>query len=139
VRFLLDTCVISELVKPRPDDKVVHWVDSLNELDLFLSALTLGELKKGISKLDESVRKKDLLLWLKVDLVARFAGRVIPIDADVAMAWGLMQGAAERDGMKLPVIDALIAASAQVHHLTVSTRNVVDFERCGVRVFNPWA
>jgi predicted nucleic acid-binding protein len=138
VSYLLDTCVISELVKQRPDEKVIRWIDGVDENKLFLSVLTLGELEKGIARLPASVRKDDLQRWLEQDLAARFAGRIIPIDAGVAGTWGRMQGAAELTGVKLPVIDALMAASAQVCQLTVVTRNVADFERCGVTVINPW-
>lgn len=136
--FLLDTCVISELVKPRPDRKVVGWVDSVDERKLFLSVLTLGELEKGISKLPESSRKSDLREWLEHDLIDRFAERILPVDAAVAVAWGKIQGEAERAGAKLPVIDSLLAATAEIHSLTIATRNVADFVRCGATVFNPW-
>lgn len=136
--FLLDTCVISELVKPRPDANVVRWVDAVDERKLFLSVLTVGELEKGITKLPESPRKAGLRAWLEHDLVERFAGRILPVDAAVAVAWGRIQGEAERAGAKLPVIDALLTATAEVHRLTLATRNVADFDRCGAAVFNPW-
>jgi predicted nucleic acid-binding protein len=138
VTFLLDTCVISELVKPRPDERVVRWVDAVDERKLFLSVLTVGELEKGIAKLPESPRKASLRDWLENDLAERFAERILPVDAAVAVAWGRIQGAAERAGLKLPVIDSLLAATAEVHGLTLATRNVADFERCGAAVFNPW-
>ena len=136
--FLIDTCVISELVKPRPDENVVRWVDSVDERKLFLSVLTVGELEKGITKLHESPRKADLREWLEHDLVERFAGRILPVDAAVALAWGKIQGEAERVGTKLPVIDSLLAATAKIHQLTLATRNVADFDRCSATVFNPW-
>ena len=136
--YLLDTCVISELVKPRPDVNVVRWVDSVDERKLFLSVLTVGELEKGIAKLQESSRKSDLREWLVHDLVERFSERILPVDAAVAVAWGRIQGEAERGGMKLPVIDSLLAATAEIHRLTLATRNVADFDRCGATVFNPW-
>ncbi|HXV19912.1 MAG TPA: type II toxin-antitoxin system VapC family toxin [Desulfuromonadales bacterium] len=136
--FLLDTCVISELVKPRPNENVVRWVDSVDERKLFLSVLTVGELEKGITKLQESQRKADLQEWLEHDLAERFAGRILPVDAAVAVAWGRIQGEAERVGAKLPVIDSLLTATAEIHRLTLATRNVADFDRCGATVFNPW-
>lgn len=136
--FLLDTCVISELVKPRPNENVVRWVDSVDERKLFLSVLTVGELEKGITNLQESQRKADLQEWLEHDLAERFAGRILPVDAAVAVAWGRIQGEAERVGAKLPVIDSLLTATAEIHRLTLATRNVADFDRCGATVFNPW-
>lgn len=136
--FLLDTCVISELVRPRPDERVVRWVDSVDERKLFLSALTMGELERGITKLPDSPRKAELRGWLEHDLADRFAGRVLPVDAAVGVAWGRTLGEAECGGVKLPVIDALLAATAEVHGLTLVTRNVSDFERCSAPVFNPW-
>jgi predicted nucleic acid-binding protein len=138
VKFLLDTCVISELVRPRPERNVIRWVDSVDERKLFLSALTLGELEKGIAKLPESSRKSDLRDWLEHDLLERFAERILPVDASVAVAWGKIQGEAERAGTKLPVIDSLLAATAEIHRLTLATRNVADFDRCSATVFNPW-
>ena len=136
--FLLDTCVISELVKQRPNENVVRWIDSVDEWRLYLSVLTLGELEKGITKLQASQRKNDLREWLEHDLTARFEGRILPVDFAVAAAWGTLQGEAERSGKKLPVIDSLLAATAEIHQLTIATRNVADFERCSIAIFNPW-
>lgn len=138
MNFLLDTCVVSELVKIRPEPAVIHWVDSVDEQRLFLSVLTLGELEKGIAKLYNGPRKAVLHEWLQHNLVTRFAGRILDIDKTVAVAWGNIQGEAEQRGNKLPVIDSLLAAIAETHGLTVATRNVIDFERCGTRTFNPW-
>lgn len=136
--FLVDTCLISELVKPRPDPNVLSWIETVDEGRLYLSVLTLGELAKGIAKLPDSPRKDKLLQWVEQDLKDRFAGRILPIEADVAMVWGSLQGGAERAGEKLPVIDALLTATAAIHQLTIATRNVADFTRCGATVFNPW-
>jgi hypothetical protein len=135
---MLDTCVISELVKPRPDENVVRWIDSVDERRLYLSVLTLGELEKGITKLQASQRKDDLREWLEHDLTVRFEGRILPVDFAVAVAWGALQGEAERSGKNLPVIDSLLAATAEIHQLTIATRNVADFERCSDAIFNPW-
>ena len=138
MRYLLDTCVVSELVKPRPEPKVVRWIDAIEEGKLFLSVLTLGELEKGIAKLPDSPRRNLAREWLEQDLNERFARRILSVDGAVAVVWGRMQGEAESVGTKLPVIDSLLAATAQVHHLTLASRNVADFERCGAAVFNPW-
>lgn len=137
--FLLDTVLVSELVKRAPDPDVIAWVDGRDEDSLFLSAMTLGEIQKGISKLPDSRRKELLQAWLAQDLMRRFGGRILSVDGEVALTWGALQGEAERNGQQLPVVDCLIAATARVHNLTVVTRNVRDMQRCNVPVINPWA
>ena len=136
---LLDTCAISELVKPRPDPGVVRWLAEQEEERLFLSVITLGELHKGVSKLPDSARRDRLATWIGRDLARRFEGRIVSFDARVAEAWGRLQGAAARRGQALPVLDSQLAATARVHDLVVVTRNVDDLERCGADVVNPWA
>jgi len=138
VKYLLDTCLISELVKKEPNPGVVNWLDEQDEQALFLSVLNLGELQKGISKLPDGTKKDELQAWIGLDLVERFAGRILDIDLETAICWGRIQGEAERAGEKLPVMDSLIAATVAAHGLVVVTRNVRDMERCGVRVCNPW-
>jgi len=138
VSFLLDTSVISELVKKNPRAQVVNWIDGQEESGLFLSVLTIGELEKGIAKLLASARKAKLLSWVRRDLAGRFGGRLLPIDARVAVRWGAIAGESERRGRPLPVIDSLLAATALVNDLQIVTRNVSDFERCGVACVNLW-
>lgn len=138
MKYLLDTCLISELVKKEPNPAVVSWLDEQDEQKLFLSVLNLGELQKGISKLPDGTRKSELQAWVALDLVERFTGRILEIDLETALCWGRLQGEAEQAGEKLPVMDSLIAATASAHGLVVVTRNVRDIERCGVRVCNPW-
>jgi predicted nucleic acid-binding protein len=138
VKYLLDTCLISELVKKEPNPAVVSWLDEQDEQKLFLSVLNLGELQKGISKLPDGTKKEELHAWVALDLVERFTGRILEIDLETALCWGRLQGEAEQAGEKLPVMDSLIAATAAAHDLVVVTRNVKDIERCGVRVCNPW-
>ena len=138
MKYLLDTCLISEMVKPKPNAAVVRWLDERDESTLYLSVLTMGELHKGINKLSENARKEALQAWVNHDLVQRFEGRILEIDMEIAVIWGGMQGAAERNGMKLPVMDSLIAATAEVHNLSVVTRNAKDLERCGAKICNPW-
>jgi predicted nucleic acid-binding protein len=139
VKYLLDTCLISELVKKEPSPAVVSWLDGQDEQTLFLSVLNLGELQKGISKLPDGSKKDELQAWVALDLVERFTGRILDVDLETSLCWGRLQGEAEQTGVKLPVMDSLIAATAAAHGLIVVTRNVKDIERCGVRVFNPWA
>ena len=138
MRYLLDTNVISELVKKAPNRNVLSWIDECDETALFLSVITFGELQKGISKLRDKSRAEQLQKWVEQDLVKRFKGRILPIDLEVIITWGKVQGISEKNGTKLPVMDSLIAATAIAHHLTVVTRNVNDIERCQASVFNPW-
>lgn len=136
--YLLDTCVLSELAKPRPDAGVLTWLEEEDEAQLFVSVLTLGELEKGIARLPASARRTRIERWVRRDLVARFEGRLLDVDRAVAERWGAISGASEARGTPLPVIDALIAASALAHGLEVVTRNTTDLERCGARCVNPW-
>ena len=138
MKYLLDTCLISELVKKAPNSAVVSWLNEQDEQSLFLSVLTIGELQKGISKLPDGSRKDELQAWVEHDLALRFTGRIIDIELEVMLIWGRLQGGSERRGESLPVMDSLIAATAKAHGLVVVTRNVKDIERCQVRVCNPW-
>lgn len=138
MKYLLDTCLLSELVKKKPNSGVVRWLEKADESTLYLSSLTIGELQRGISKLPDNPRKENLQAWVSNDLASRFEGRILDIDLEVAKAWGVMQGTGEQKGVVLPAIDSLIAATAVVHKLTVVSRNTKDLERCHVKVFNPW-
>ena len=136
--FLLDTAVVSELVRKSPSAAVLKWIDGQDEATLHLSVLTIGELEKGVARLPASVRRSRLQSWVRRDLAERFGGRLLPIDTRTAARWGAIAGESEKRGTPLPVIDCLIAATALVHGLAVATRNVGDFERCGVTCVNPW-
>ena len=136
--FLLDTAVVSELVGKSPSATVLKWIDNQVEASLYLSVLTIGELEKGIARLSASPRRNRLQSWVRRDLAARFGERLLPVDARTAARWGALTGESENRGRPLPVIDSLIAATALMHGLTVVTRNVQDFERCGATCINPW-
>ena len=136
--FLLDTCVISEVVKPSPNPAVLAWLAAQEEASLFISVLTLGELRRGVERLPASRKREALTAWLESELSARFSGRILSIDEAVAAQWGVMQARAERAGARLPAIDSLIAATAMAHHLTVVSRNIQDMEASGVSLLNPW-
>lgn len=136
--WLLDTCVLSELVKPKPDAGLVAWVESNDEGRLYLSALTLGELAKGIARLPAGAKRNRLQNWLDRDLSERFSGRVLPIDQAAALRWGELQARAEKHGRPMPVIDGLIAATAVLHDLTIVTRNGDDMAQSGAAVLDPW-
>lgn len=138
MKYLLDTCFISELIKPEIDCNVVEWMQNKEEASFFISVLTIGEIHKGISKLPDSIKKRSLQEWVNVDLKKRFAGRVIEITEGIATSWGEIQGRAEKEGKKMPVLDSLIAATAIKNNLTVVTRNVKDIEHSGCQSINPW-
>ena len=136
--FLLDTNCVSELVSPEPEKSVLRWIDETDETTLYLSVLTLGEIRKGVAGLAQSRRRARLEVWLEVDLQARFAGRIVPIDTRVADRFGWLAAEAKRLGRALPVIDGLLAATALHLNLTVVSRDVRDFVATHVPVLNPW-
>lgn len=138
MRYLLDTCVISEMVKLKPNKRVLKWISDCHDETLFLSVLTMGEIYKGIAKLRDSKKKEKLLSWVKSELCNRFEGRILEITESVAKIWGELLGKEEKKGHKIPAIESLIAATGLAHNLTVVSRNVKDIEQCGVSVFNPW-
>ena len=136
--FLLDTNVISELVKSKPEPNVIRWIDGTDESLLCLSVLSLGEIRKGIASLPNASRRVSLEAWLDHDLVLRFAGRILDIDQPVANRWGRMAAKALAAKSPLPVIDGLLAATAMEHNLTLVTRNTKDVAVADIAVFNPW-
>lgn len=136
--FLLDTNCISELVRVKPEPRVVAWMDAADEGLLYLSVLTLGEIRKGMAVMSQGKRRTHLEAWLEADLQARFSGRILPVDWPVADRWGLITAQAKSEGFSLPVIDGLLAATAMHHNLTMVSRNISDFRRARVPVFNPW-
>jgi toxin FitB len=135
--FLLDTNIISELVRPKPEPRVKAWVAATDEDLLYLSVLTFGEIRKGIASLKDASRRVRLETWLDSDLVLRFAGRILPVDQAVADRWGRLAAQAGPKSLP-PVIDGLLAATALHHNLTLVTRNTKDVAGTGVPVFNPW-
>jgi predicted nucleic acid-binding protein len=136
--YLLDTTVVSEGVKLRPDVKVKAWVDATDEQLFHVSVLTLGEIRKGIESLPLSSRRAALESWLIHDLVVRMAGRILQVDQEVADRWGRIAAKASMAGCPIPAIDGLLAATALHHNLTLVTRNAKDAAPTGVPVFNPW-
>ncbi len=138
MKYLLDTCVISELVTKHPNPKVVDFVDSLDSDDVYLSVITIGEIAKGVEKLPKSKRKQELHSWLKEDLLVRFDGKIIPLDTEVLVEWGILIARLASTGITLPAIDSLIAATTLTYKLTLVTRNVDDFGGTGIEMVNPW-
>ena len=139
MKWLLDTCVISELVSKRPHKAVIDWIDSIEPENLYLSVITIGEIAKGIEKLPQSKRKGELHRWLAEDLLLRFDGRILLLDVDVLLVWGQLTGRLESKGKKMSAIDSLMAATAAHWNLTIVTRNVSDYSHSGIPVFNPWS
>lgn len=133
--FLLDTNVISETSKARPHASVLAWA-SLRADGAFISAITIGEIVKGIQRLPAGIRRARLDQWLSLISAPDLAARILPVDGVVAAEWGRLQGALRRT---LPCADSLLAATARVYDLTVATRNERDFADFGVRIVNPWA
>jgi toxin FitB len=136
--FLLDTNCISELVRPKPEPRVLEWMEAADETMLYLSVLTMGEIRKGLAGLAQGKRRTLLETWLEVELQARFSGRIVPIDAAIANRWGQLAADAKRVGKPLSIIDGLLAATALHHNLTVVSRNTGDFANTHVQVLNPW-
>lgn len=135
--YLIDTCVLSEVWKPKPDADVMEWFAESLEDELFLSVLTLGELTKGLDRLPTG-KKRDRLLADYGVLRSRFSARVLPITDVVAERWGALAASAARAGKQVHVVDGLMAATAFVSGLTVVTRNVVDFAPTHVPLLNPF-
>ena len=137
--YLIDTCVISELVSRQPNQQVITWIDQVDDQLVFLSVITVGEIKRGIEKLPESQRKNRLDDWLNGDLLIRFDDRIVAIDLPVMLTWGTLVASLESLGRSLPAIDSLIAAIALHHDLQLVTRNEKDFAGAGLTIVNPWS
>lgn len=138
MKYLLDTCVISEITKREPNRNVISWLQAQDEANLFLSILTFGEIQKGIQKSTDQNRKKKLKMWLEEDLKKRFENRIIPIDLKIVTNWGSIQGSAELIGKPMAAIDSLIAVSGLTYNCIVATRNISDMEQSTAELFNPW-
>lgn len=133
--YLLDTNVISETVRPRPDRQVLEWFDKTPDDALHVNVLTLGEIRKGIEKMAQSERRERLRVWLEHELPDWFEDRILPVDVHVAERWGVLCGQAERTP---PAVDSLLAATALHHGLRLVTRNARDFAFPGIEIINPW-
>jgi hypothetical protein len=139
VRLLLDTCVLSEYAKSQANRQVIDWLDSQDETNLFISSISLAEIKKGMFKIKSSQpqRYQQLARWLDC-LEQQFLGRTLAVDANVLATWAEINGLSEAQGKKLAVIDSLIAATAITHQASIVTRNTKDFQFIRVPVINPW-
>jgi predicted nucleic acid-binding protein len=138
VAYLLDTNVLSEVVKKDADPHLVRWLSELMPASAFISVLTLGEIGRGVSMLQEGRRKAALRRWLEHDLPMHFRGRILPVDESSAAAWCELDADARKGGRPLPVVDGLLLATAKANRLTFVTRNETDCAGRGVAVVNPW-
>ncbi len=136
--FLLDTNVVSEWVKPRPNPGLTHWLSHVNEDDVFLSVVTFAELRFGVERLAPGARRTRLDEWLRIELPVRFEQRILLVDGAVADEWGRMVARGAGRGRPIGAMDGLVASTAQVHGLTLVTRNAKDFEGAVNSVLNPW-
>ena len=138
MNYILDTNVISELVATQPDPNVARWIENTDPQTVYLSVITIGEVKKGIAKMADSRRKTVLEAWLLDDLLVRFQDHLLPLDTAVMLVWGSLIARLETIGKPLPAIDSLLAATALQSGYTLVTRNVGDFEPAGISLLNPW-
>ena len=138
MKYLLDTCVVSELVAKQPNPRVLEWIDSIDADGVYISVITVGEITKGIEKLPNSKRKQELIDWLENELLIRFQDNLIELDVKILIRWGKLNARLEISGRRSPAIDSLIAATALEHELILVTRNESDFAETGVEILNPW-
>jgi len=138
MNYLLDTNVISELISKRSNKKVVEWLDRLDSNTIYLSVITIGEIRKGIEKLPSSKRKERIKEWLEGDLLLRSQGRILEITTEVMLIWGELTGRLKKEGRPITAIDSLIAAIALQGNYRLVTRNEHDFQYTGVTIINPW-
>lgn len=138
MKYLLDTNVLSEFKAPKPDPQVRSWLQMVDEDDTYLSVISLGELREGVARLGSGRRRTELEGWLRDELPARFAGRVLDVTSAIADLWGVLNADAKRRGINVSVTDAYIAATTRVHELTLVTRNTRDFHSLNVKLLNPW-
>jgi predicted nucleic acid-binding protein len=136
--FLLDTNIPSELISTNRDPRVENWVYAQNQQSLYLSAVSIGELRRGIVILPVSKRRTHLEQWLERELMPWFRGRILPVTAGTGNRWGILDGERRLKGTPLGAADGMIAATALEHDLTLVTRNVKDFAGLGLVLLNPW-
>ena len=136
--FLLDTNVISEWVKPKPHAGVIRWLGESDEDRVFISVISIAELRRGLERMAKGQRRERIAAWLWEDLPARFEGRILPVDLAVAREWGVIVEKAGRRGIGLGAMGGFLAATALTRELTFVTRNIKDFRDLGMEIFDPW-
>jgi toxin FitB len=138
VSLLVDTNVVSEWVRPQPDRNVISWLAEVDEDRVFISVISFAEIRWGVELLPVGRRRERLATWLAEELPVRFEERILDIDQRVAETWGVVTARGQKIGLTLGSMDALVAATAEAHNLTLATRNVKDFQRLGIALFDPW-
>jgi len=136
--YLLDTCVLTEFSRRKPDAKVIRWIDSVGEDKLYVSVITIGELQRSIEKLTESQRKNDLMVWLNEGLKERLKDKILPLETVTLTLWGSLTSWKELNGQPMGVMESLIAATALCNNLIIVTNQTEAYLRCGAQVVNPW-
>jgi predicted nucleic acid-binding protein len=136
--YLLDTCILSEMNKPTPNSGVINWFASNKKASLYISVLTIGEIQKGIDKLDKSIKKIKLQQWLDNHIVPQFDNKILDIDLKTIKNWGSLTAESEKSGITLPAIDSLIVATAIANDLIVITRNIKDMQNNQIKIINPY-
>jgi predicted nucleic acid-binding protein len=136
--FLLDTNVISEWVKPKPHAGVMRWLEETDEDSVFISVISVAEVRRGLERLAHGQRRKRIAAWLYEDLPSRFEERILPIDSAIAHSWGVIVEQARSRGITLSIMDAFLAATARTRELTLVTRNTRDFRDLDIPLFDPW-
>ena len=136
--YLLDTNIVSETIKPIPQESVLAWIEAQSPAELYLAAQTMGELVRGARKAREKARRERFERWIEQDLAQQFDGRILPFDGAAAVVWGCLMGDGDRIGRTPAAADAQIAAIAIQHELILVTRNVRDFEHFDMQLLNPW-
>ena len=138
MKYILDTNVISEAINKQPNPQEMNWFRGMDTQDLYLSVVTVGEIKKGVEKLPESHRKQTIKDWFEHDLLIKFDGQILTLDLSIILVWGKLVGELEQTGRKLPALDSLIAATAKYYDYTLVTRNEKDFTGIDITIFNPF-
>jgi predicted nucleic acid-binding protein len=138
MNFLLDTCILTEFSRKKPEPKVIKWIDSVKEDKLFVSVITIGEIQRGVERLPDSPRKDALLKWVYDGLVERLKDQILPLDTTTLMLWGSMTSWQENEGKPPGILESLIAATALRNNLTIATRYIDVYHRSGAAAVNPW-
>ncbi|MEA1892694.1 MAG: type II toxin-antitoxin system VapC family toxin [Campylobacterota bacterium] len=138
MKYLLDTNIISEFISKTPNNNVINHILTLDENDLYLSVVTIGEIKAGIEKLDNGSKKEKLLYWLENDLLNRFQSKIIDIDTNIMLQWGVINNRLKNLGKPLPIMDSLIGATSEVYDYILITRNEKDFKNLNIKIINPF-